>query len=425
MQSASQLTSASIASTNECDLSSGANDPIAAANSATCNGYLAPSATFPASGTTGVTAVLSEKGSATATAGSLTATGCGVVSLADSAASPDPMLVRGATITYAQSGPLTASTAIGFNGSSAFAADAQSTTYTSSSHWSEAIWFKTSSYGTLMGFNSSSSNNSSSEWDRMLWVDASGKVVFGVYPGSSVELTSPSAYNNGAWHLAVGTVTTTGMSLSIDGTQVASNTTTTYGQAYTGYWHVGWDNESSGWSDPPTSLYFNGSLADAAVFPALSSAQISTLYGAGTQTAWASDLTSDGAVKAWTLGDSGTTAYTSAVPNVTPLPCAFVDVTIGDTGSAAKCAAPSSASACGAPSSLLTLATLPATNSFTQLVSPSQSVTVTVTLARDATNTVGTYPYATGLHVTDSLALVASDAAFNATLTWPSANIVL
>ncbi len=58
--------------------------------------------------------------------------------------------------------------------------------------------------------------------------------------------------------------------------------------------------------------------------------------------------------------------------------------------------------------------------------SPSQGLSVTVTLARDTTNTVaGSNPYATGLHLTTALALAATAGSFSATLNWPAENIIL
>jgi len=145
----------------------------------------------------------------------------------------------------------------------------------------------------------------------------------------------------------------------------------------------------------------------------------------GTQTTWNGYLTTLAATRAWGLGDDGTTAFTGTVPNVTPAACAFVDVTVGVSGASATCAAPPAGSACGAPSGATTLASLGATTAFGLLPTPAQALTVTVTIARDTTNTVGSSPYAAGLHLTSSMALLVTSRAFSATLTWPSENVVL
>ncbi len=334
----------------------------------------------------------------------------------------------------AQAGPLSGGSGLGLSGGSsgtAYAAGVVGNAYATTTAFSEAVWFKTTSTtgGTLMGLTNTPATNSPSAWDRMMWVDDTGKIVFGVYPGKTVEVTSTGTYNNGAWHLAVGTLGAGGMTLSVDGTKVRMNPMTTTAQAYTGYWHVGWDNEArGGWTDPPTTPYFAGTLADAAIFPtALTAAQITTLYqgGTGAQSTWNADLTTDGATRAWSLGDDGSTAYTGAVPDVTPNPCAFVDVTVGAAGAATTCAAPSGASACGPPTGSLTLANLGASTAPAGGPTPAQPLTVTLTVARDTTHTVASSPYATGLHLTVPMAIVATDNAFTATLNWPAENLIL
>ena len=77
----------------------------------------------------------------------------------------------------------------------------------------------------------------------------------------------------------------------VDGRLIGTNTTSA-AQAYNGYWRVGGDN-LNGWNlDPwgsnsqgttqPHSYYFNGTIADAAVYPAaLSAAQVTAHYAAG------------------------------------------------------------------------------------------------------------------------------------------------
>ena len=85
------------------------------------------------------------------------------------------------------------------------------------------------------------------------------------------------------------------MTLYIDGHLVGTNATTS-AQDYNGYWRIGGDN-LNGWNlDPwgsnsqgttePHSYYFNGTIADVAVYPAaLSAAQVSAHYAAALQPA--------------------------------------------------------------------------------------------------------------------------------------------
>ncbi len=229
----------------------------------------------------------------------------GATSFADTAASTDPMCVYNAT-SSSNGGPFTdsspTSSDLSFPGDSgAYGAELNSSPGPSSSSFTIAVWFKTSQSGVLMGFANTSSGSGGNDWDKVLWVDNNGHVVFGAYNGNTIELKSPGTYNGGDWHLAVASISSTaGMTLYVDGSKVASNSVTS-SQAYTGYWNIGWDNVS-GWPDNPDQNSLQGSLSDAAVFPsALSSSQVSALASVGSQTTWSSTVTADGASKAWPL----------------------------------------------------------------------------------------------------------------------------
>ena len=51
-------------------------------------------------------------------------------------------------------------------------------------------------------------------------MDNSGRVTFGVNPGSVKTVRSAAAYNDGAWHHLVGTLGSTGLRLYVDGVLV-------------------------------------------------------------------------------------------------------------------------------------------------------------------------------------------------------------
>jgi hypothetical protein len=136
--------------------------------------------------------------------------------------------------------------------------------------FTEEVWFKTTttSGGTIAGFGDGSSG-SSNEKDRILYLDSSGKLNFGVsHLGQHYTVTAPSKVNNGQWHQAVASLGSSGMTLYVDGAKVASRTDMTVGEAYGGFWRVGGDNSWSG-------SYFNGTIDDFAVYPTvLSAAQV-------------------------------------------------------------------------------------------------------------------------------------------------------
>lgn len=140
--------------------------------------------------------------------------------------------------------------------------------------FSVEAWFKTSTTvgGKIVGFGSSSTGNSGS-YDRHIYMDASGRVNFGVYPGTSRVIQSAKAYNDDAWHYVVGSMGPDGMELYIDGVRVGADPTTTWGQNYWGYWRIGGDNS---WSGAP---YFTGSIDEVAVYPKpLTASQIRNRY---------------------------------------------------------------------------------------------------------------------------------------------------
>src|SRR3954447_17139088 len=151
--------------------------------------------------------------------------------------------------------------------------------------FSVAAWFKTTSTsgGKIVGFGDSQTGTSNN-YDRHVYLDNSGHVVFGVYNGTTYTIASPSTYRDGSWHQVVATLSGNGMVLMIDGKKIGANTGTTAGQPYSGYWRVGGDN-LSGWPSAPTSKFLNGSIDEVAVYLyALSLSQAQTEYKASGRT---------------------------------------------------------------------------------------------------------------------------------------------
>ena len=187
-------------------------------------------------------------------------------------------------------GPITgdSTTASTFDGSSSGFAVSNSTMPTTPS-FSIETWIKTTttSGGKIVGYGDSSTGNSSS-YDRHIYMDNSGHVIFGVYPGSTQTVRSPKTYNDGSWHYIVASLdATAGMALYVDGKKVSSNPGVTSAQSYTGYWRIGGDN-LNGWPNQPSSSYFAGTIGDVAIYSsALSLAQVQTHYtdGGGTTNA--------------------------------------------------------------------------------------------------------------------------------------------
>ncbi|QWS32963.1 LamG domain-containing protein [Curtobacterium aetherium] len=175
--------------------------------------------------------------------------------------------------------PRDSGTAYVLNGSTSFVSTP--TAYRNPTTFSEEVWFRTTvAGGLLIGFGSNQVTTSG-QHDRQVYLDTSGRLVFGTYNNTTQVVTSPKAYNDGAWHHVVSTMSpTTGMRLYADGVLVASNASFTAPENATGYFRVGYDT-ITGW--PGAGNYsFAGSMRFAAVYSSvLSQTQVANRYAAG------------------------------------------------------------------------------------------------------------------------------------------------
>jgi hypothetical protein len=233
------------------------------------------------------------------------------------APSPNNGIASGG-VTHGAAGPTQFSdspTAVSLNGTTGFLET--SNLITGPQTFSLAGWFKTSTKaGSIIGFTNVQTTAGASEWDRMVWIDSSGHVVYGVYDASYIEFSSEATtsknYADGNWHFLVITETpasaTKGtVEMYIDGSLVSGaseNETLSSGntaQVYNGYWHLGWANQST-WTDAPSTSYWSGSLADMAIFPtALTPANVTTLYGETTQASESAQMLAFSPTEYWKL----------------------------------------------------------------------------------------------------------------------------
>ncbi|HEY5822678.1 MAG TPA: PKD domain-containing protein [Propionibacteriaceae bacterium] len=154
-----------------------------------------------------------------------------------------------------------------------------STTITAPDTFTAEAWFNTTttSGGKILGFGDSQLNQSSN-YDRHVYMDNAGRLLFGVYNNGVRTVASPSSYNDGQWHQVVAQLSPAGMVLYVDGIKVGVATSVTSGQPFTGRWRVGGDN-TGGWTNQPSSYFFAGSIDEVAIYPnALTGAQIRDHY---------------------------------------------------------------------------------------------------------------------------------------------------
>ena len=233
-----------------------------------------------------------------------------------------------------------ARTATTFAGSnSSFAAT--STSQTGPQSFTVEAWFRTTSTagGKIVGFGNSQTGDSGN-YDRHVYIDGSGTVTFGVYPGAVRTLQSSAGFNDGRWHYVAASLGSGGMTLSIDGKRVASRVDTTAGQSYSGFWKVGGDS-LGGWPGVGSSTYLAGDIADVATYPTvLTREQIDAHWVASGRTSVIPPAPADAYGKAvydlapslyWRLGEqSGPTAQDAGPDSTTGT--FFGDVTHGVAG---------------------------------------------------------------------------------------------
>ena len=190
-------------------------------------------------------------------------------------------LSEGTGVTNATPGAIVgdSDTAATFNGTSTGTASPQ-TKEVGPNVFTESAWINTTttSGGKILGFGDQPQPGTSSNYDRQLYMDNAGHIVFGVYNNGIYTVTSTNTYNDGVWHQITGTLSGSGMVLYIDGKKIGTNGGTAAAQAYSGYWRVGGDNLNS-WPSQPNSMYFAGSIDEVAIYPnALTLPQIQQQY---------------------------------------------------------------------------------------------------------------------------------------------------
>lgn len=143
---------------------------------------------------------------------------------------------------------------------------ATSTRFTNPNTFTISLWFNTTTTtgGKLIGFGNVQ-NGQSTQYDRHIYMNNAGQLIFGVYPGSVQTIKSSASYNNGQWHHVAATLSSAGMQLYVDGVLVSQKTTITTAENYPGYWKLGGDNINS-WTEKPASYHFKGGLDEPRVY---------------------------------------------------------------------------------------------------------------------------------------------------------------
>jgi hypothetical protein len=200
------------------------------------------------------------------------------------------MTTNGTAATASTSSPCVRDTqgSVMFNGGTCFY---QGTAVTVAQVYSMEVWFRTNNTslnGKLMGLADNTTPNSQAHYDRHIYIDPTGRVVFGAYVAGQMVVASSSGknYADNVWHHVVATSNATSISLYIDGALISTRSDTANQDSYSGYWMVGC-GQLADWQDATGvprnfSDYYTGNMRLAAVYDAtLTAAQVQEHYLAG------------------------------------------------------------------------------------------------------------------------------------------------
>ncbi len=160
-----------------------------------------------------------------------------------------------------------ANSAYSFNGTNQYISTAKVIPSPGPNTFSYSLWIKTTttSGGKIFGYAGSSTGQSSS-YDRHLYMTNSGQLAFGVYSNGVAEtITSAGSFNDGNWHNVICVLGPNGQKLYVDGVLQGVKSAITTAEGVAGYWRIGFDN-LNGWSDMPSSFYFQGVIDDISVY---------------------------------------------------------------------------------------------------------------------------------------------------------------
>jgi PKD repeat protein len=191
-------------------------------------------------------------------------------------------ITAGSGMTVAQGSPLgTTSLAADGTSNGRGTVGATSSATVAPNTYSLELWFNTTSTtgGRLAGFGNDPKGANSS-YDRMVFMDDAGILVYGVYTGNTETIATRPGLNDGQWHHVVAELSPAGMAFYVDGVLIGSKAGVTAGQPYSGWWQVGGGN-LGGWPANRSTDEYTGQLAQVAVYPAaLSKAQVRAHYTA-------------------------------------------------------------------------------------------------------------------------------------------------
>ncbi|MGY1773242.1 LamG-like jellyroll fold domain-containing protein [Blastococcus sp. SYSU D00813] len=201
-------------------------------------------------------------------------------------------MTTAAGITRGTAGAVAGDTAVTANGTATGRANTPALVTEPGTGFSVEAWVRTTSTagGTVVQYGEQLTAADVANTDRALYVDAGGRVSFGLTARGADRVTryatvrSPQAVTDGRWHHLVATVGAQGTVLYVDGAPVAQNPALTAANPRTGpaYWLVG-SGTLTGAPDAPASPHLAGAVDEVAVYrTALSAGQVAAHHAAAT-----------------------------------------------------------------------------------------------------------------------------------------------
>ncbi len=148
------------------------------------------------------------------------------------------------------------------------------------------VWSSTTTApnGRLAGFGDDLDPAREGSYDRHIFMDASGRLYFGISDGGFVVIATPAgtSYADGRWHAVVATLSSAGMRFFVDGSVVGKRTNTS-AAGYNGYGKFGC-GKTRYWPNTPSNAprFFTGRLQYGAVYTrALSATEVENHWLAG------------------------------------------------------------------------------------------------------------------------------------------------
>ncbi|WP_157032505.1 LamG-like jellyroll fold domain-containing protein [Kitasatospora cheerisanensis] len=184
---------------------------------------------------------------------------------------PTPNNGTYSNVTLGAPGPMTATTAATFDGTTSWA-ELPATYTPTTGTGALALWFKTTKPGTLLGYQSfpigGTHTVTADRWTPALYVGTDGKLHGEFWTGGPTPIASSATVTDGKWHQAVLSADTpTTQTLYLDGQSAGTATGQIKDNGQT-HLYLGAGYAGPGWPSAPADPFghFNGQIADVAAF---------------------------------------------------------------------------------------------------------------------------------------------------------------